>query len=99
MTDAELIKRVAERLGWTHLETRNGVLFGYDPNHTGSFIPCPPWRTSVDAALGVLDEKLYLRMKWDVNGWEVSYARLDINGRDIESLPRAILEAFLEVGG
>ena len=53
---------MAELTGWTDLEVRDGILLGYDPNHTGSFVPCPNWLGSHDVARGleVKDREIFV---------------------------------------
>ena len=107
MTD-DLIKQVAERLGWTNVKSSAQYpeeFYGDPPNQAeGQRWMLPHWLTSVDAALGVLDKPYaeisitrYAFSSTGRNGWFVNYQikGYDHRGYD-ESLPRAILLAFLE---
>ena len=100
MTDPELVAAVAKRLGWTNIETKdlpgNNIQWMGTPSEAKSArIELPPWRTSVDAALGLLD-KTHLKMQFTVKygSWVVVYKKI-YRGSN-KSLPHAILLAFLE---
>ena len=97
MTDAELIKAVAERLGLVKLKSEKLAGIWKYPNDE---LENPSvWLTSVDAALSVLDKKKPFSIDWMPDmSWRAGYMLSDFTA-EAESLPRAILEAFLEVGG
>ncbi|KKK67562.1 hypothetical protein LCGC14_2952800 [marine sediment metagenome] len=106
MTDTELIKAVADRQGWTNIYTTdlpgNNIQWrGTPPEAKRVDIELPPWLTSVDAALGVLDTLgMEYRMGVLKNGscWcEVYRKGVNYLWQDEPSLPRAILLAFLEL--
>ncbi len=96
LTDAELIKRVAERLGLTQCKSEK--LSGVWKYPNGELENPSVWLTSVDAALGILGGRNY-----DIFHRESGYQfwlwpdneTMAVLGKD-KSLPRAILEAFLE---
>ena len=105
MTDAELIKVVAKRLGWKYLKHEGlsehdgfDVYRWYSPS--GEMAELPPWLTSLDVCLDLLDDVGYTIHSWSeiphlkqIKNYEVHYMGIEV--RD-ESLPRAILLAFLE---
>ena len=100
MNDQEVIKNVATRLGWTEIKMstdHEGCLI-IQGRLDGVRVESRPWDQSVDAALSVLDKNEFLLITWDSFGkaWRIDY---QIKGNVIvnESLPRAILLAFLEV--
>ena len=111
MTDAELIAAVAKKAGWTHIHTydlagNNMQIMGIPP---GAKTPCvelplPPWLTSVDACLKLLDKTFPTIAMTRLSGiWTVlllvntdnSMVSKKFEAAD-ESLPRAILLAWLE---
>ena len=89
MIDEALIAAIAKRLGWT--EDGHG---GY--GHISGYYWHGKVLPSVDAALGILDKKVRFSIDWFrlEDRWMVCY-RTAIKHN--ESLPRAILLAFLEV--
>ena len=101
MTDTELIKDVLKKLGWKHNPkfSPNGDILPWIGPDTFRRSELPPWLTSVDAALGVLGKRSY-----DIFSRETGYQfwlwpdteTATVLGED-ESLPRAILLAFLEL--
>lgn len=121
MTDAELIKAAAERLGYQWFEyfySADGEPSGQRevripgskesqlwrladmtlPVTSEPYFVCPPWLTSVDAALSVLDKKWYVDIESvPSNGrWSVTInEEIQTVAQSLADLPRAILEAFL----
>ena len=112
MTDAELVAAVAKRLGWTfstdgcdfesppccHPKSPHWDQPLKDTPQWPAYIldgALPPWLTSIDAALGVLDKTKPLEIVWDESEqrWDVIYVD---SLKKNESLPHAILLAFLE---
>ncbi len=105
MTDAELIAAVAKKAGWTNLRQIPpnqwnvacwfGILPG-DPDK-GLRSEMPPWLTSVDACLELLEPegRADIDMHWfhGPQTWRVIYRNSLGSGK---SLPRAILLAWLE---
>ena len=61
MTDAELIKRVAEKAGWM-VSPRDKI--HWKPPGGSYYTDLPPWLTSVDAALSVLDKNIRFEAEW-----------------------------------
>lgn len=109
MTDDELRRVIAERLGWTEIEEVSYWAEGYDftaeqKTLTGkrgmhSDIPVPDWPQSVDAALTL---PLKPKQRWmvvQVVGGKTWYASIiDISARAEAIEPaRAICEAWLQM--
>ena len=97
MTDAELIKRVVLKLGWTEIEMSTDhescpIIKG---KLDGARVESRPWDQSVDAALAVLDKGKHCIITWEVEA-EVFYVDYDFEICSAEFLPHAILEAFLK---
>lgn len=103
MTDAELIKAVAEKLGWKFHPKNPNIALSYNlwagpkgERIIGDIDELPPWLTSVDAALSVLDKsEADIDFRWlsREKEWRIIYKSCYTYN---ESLPRAICEAFLQ---
>ena len=108
MDDQELIAAVAKKAGWTELSDEpawmdpEAPIQVYGLNPQGRLLPLPPWRTSVDAALGVLSGNAGLVANIEYSPHYSSVALIDDNHDEPfasagdKSLPRAILLAWLE---
>ena len=97
MTD-DLIKRVAEKLGWKRSpgkSTHDHIQSWIAPDGVRHFW-LPPWLTSIDAALSVLDKDCALTIVWRISRQDFTVSYMNGEGVSDESLPRAILLAFLE---
>ena len=108
MTDAELIKAVAKRLGWEHCpgsskdwpDGSKSYFDWKDPEGIARLSDYADkymlWLTSVDAALSVLDKDCALTIVWRISRQDFTVSYMNGEGVSDESLPRAILLAFLE---
>lgn len=79
MTDAELTRKVAERLGWTNLQTRHkwgGPIVGCPPDSICTPVALPDFATDLNAAWGLLG-KMPLRRTIRDDGDDIE-CRLEI---------------------
>ena len=108
LTDEKLIAAVAKKAGWTNLKQIPpnqwnvacwfGILPG-DPDK-GLRSEMPPWLTSVDEGLKLLDKSKRLKIVWkeELQEFRVQYADEPevFIAESLELLPHAILLAWLE---
>ncbi len=102
MDDKKLIAAVAKKAGWTHIHTHdlpgnNIQIKGRPPGSKMTYIELPPWLTSVDECLKLLDKEKQFEITW-LSGqqrWRVYYEGLMPMAYH-KLLPRAILFAWLE---